>query len=192
MRSRVLPLLLLSAALRAESPALLERVLAVVNGRPILLSSVRLLSRVKGLDSKASLEAAIDERLMAEEASQLPQALVSGDEEERGYLSLLSKLGGLPEDVGEGDLRRLVRREMTILKYVDFRFRTEVRVSDADVQKAYEAAYGNLPGAPAHAEADVALRTGLEDKQVGEAVEVWVKELRSAAEIRYQGSVPPP
>ena len=189
MRSRLALLLVLVApCLRADDTVLLERVLAVVNGRPVLLSSVNLFVKVKGLDAKAALEATIDERLMGDEAALLPQATVTEEEEQRGYLSILNKLGGLPDDVAEFDLKAFVHREEVILKYVDFRFRTEVRVSDAEVQKAYDARYGSLPNPPDRAEVEDALRKGIEDSQVNEAVEAWVKELRASAEIRYQKS----
>ena len=89
--------------------------------------------------------------------------------------------------MAEPELRRLVRREMTILKYVDFRFRTEVRVTDAEVQKAYDEKYGSSPRPPSLVSVAESLRLALEDQQVGQAVDGWVKELRSAADIRYQG-----
>jgi hypothetical protein len=184
MRSRLaLVVAFVAAAAFAEEPVLLERILAVVNGRPVLLSRVRVMERLKGLDEKAALDAAIDERLMAEEAAQLTQAIVTADEEDRLYRDLVK--GGAPDDVTEADLRSLVRREAAILKYVDFRFRSESRVSDADVQKAYDAQYGSTENAPPLAEVRETLRKRLEDAQVGVQVEAWVKELRSAAEIRY-------
>jgi hypothetical protein len=185
MRSRVLLLALLMAPIEARGGVLLERILAVVNGRPVLLSGVVLLERVKGLEEKKAVDAAIDERLMGEEAAQLPQAAVSKDEEDRLYEELVARLKGLPKDVTEEDMRLFVTRELTILKYVDFRFRSEARVTDADIQKAYDEEYENVKNPPDRAEAGEALRQRLEDAQVSRAVEAWVKELRGSAEILY-------
>jgi hypothetical protein len=171
MRSEIaLALALLVGPAPEGGSVLLERILAVVNSHPVFLSNVRLLERVKGLSEKAALDELIDEALMGEEAARLPQAAVTADEEDRVYRELVSRLGGIPE---------------VILKYVDFRFRTEVRISDGDVQKAYLAQYGQSASAPALSEVSDVLRKGLEDAQVGEKVEAWVKELRASAEIRY-------
>ena len=56
---------------------LIERVVAVVDERPLLLSDVRALALVRSLEPEAALEAAIDERLMYGEAAQVAQAEVS-------------------------------------------------------------------------------------------------------------------
>ena len=174
---------LLLAALLSEEPSLLERILAVVNSRPVFLTNVQLVERVKGVSEKAALEESIDEQLMSEEAAQLPQAKVTEEEEGRLYQDLLKRLGGLPEDLSEVELQRLVHRQAVIVRYIDFRFRTEVRISDVDVEKAYEARYGQAP--PALNEVRDLLRKDLEDAQVSQKVEAWVKELRSSADIRY-------
>jgi hypothetical protein len=179
MRFEVLLLL----GLFAEEPVLLERILAVVNTRPVFLSNVTLLERVKGVSEKEALEETIDEQLMGEEASQLPQAKVTDEEEERLYQDLVKRLAGLPDDLSQAELRRLVHRQAVIVRYIDFRFRTEIRVSDADVEKAYEARYGQT-GPPLN-DVRVLLRKDLEDAQVSSKVEAWVKELRSSADIRY-------
>ena len=74
-------LLCLAAAASAENeaPWIAERVLAVVDERPLLLSEVRAVEAVRGLGRPQALEASIDERLMFQEASRLPQAAVSDE-----------------------------------------------------------------------------------------------------------------
>src|SRR5262245_30069395 len=127
MRSSLALLLagvLAASAARAE---LVERILAVVDGRPVLLSEVRAMETLKGLDEKAALEAMIDERVMYQEASRLPQAALSPEEEERAYLALVAR----GADVAPAELRRIARRQLAILKYVEFRFRPQVRASEA-------------------------------------------------------------
>lgn len=187
MRSNlVLPLLLLTTSL--FSGVLVERILAVVNGRPVLLSDVTLLGRVKNLGEKAALEAFIDQRLMGEEALKLPEAAVTETEENSLYRDLVSRLGGVPQDFGEADLRALVRREAVVLKYVNYRFRSEVRISDDEIKKAYQEQYGTTESPPSFLKVSDALRARLEDQRVGEQVEAWVKELRAGADIRYNGA----
>ncbi len=126
MRSR--PLLLAALlALPAAAAEPLERILADVDGHPILLSEVRLLQTLKGLDRKAALEAAIDTRLMQREAARVPQAALAQDEAEAACADLKRKA---PEILDHDGLCAVARREAVILKYVGFRFRSD----DLDAQ----------------------------------------------------------
>ncbi|HVQ31193.1 MAG TPA: hypothetical protein VMV21_16485, partial [Vicinamibacteria bacterium] len=56
-------------ALLLLSPALVERVLAVVGGRPVLLSETRALQEVRGVAPDAALDLMVDETLMYDQAS---------------------------------------------------------------------------------------------------------------------------
>ena len=67
------PLLLASAA-RGE---VVERILAVVGDRPLMLSEVRLVQQLRGLERAPALEALVDEQLMLREASRLAQSAVA-------------------------------------------------------------------------------------------------------------------
>ena len=71
MRSRAAASILagLLAAPGAAQGNVVERILAVVDGRPLLLSEVRVLERLRGLDRQAAVDALIDERLMFREAA---------------------------------------------------------------------------------------------------------------------------
>jgi hypothetical protein len=207
MRSR-LPLLLLLLAVAPESArarplpqappahpedALVERILAVVDGRPLLLSEVRALQAVRGLPPEQALEAAIDERLMYTEASRLPQAEVGPEEEDRALEDLEARLAarGVSTD-DEAELRRLVRRQSVILKYVDFRFRPQIRVSDEDVRKEWEDEQAGRPRGPALEDEETAIRARLEKRALDERIEGWVKELRARADVRYVPDEPVP
>ncbi len=162
----------------------MERILAVVDGRPLMLSEVRLVQQLRGLDRAAALEALIDERLMLREAARLAQSVVSEEDEQRAYESLLQRhpgATGLPE----ADLRRLVRRQAAILKYVEYRFRPQVQVADVAVREAYDTQYGSQAGAPPFAAAAGEIRARLADRELDEKIEAWIKELRSGAAIRY-------
>ncbi len=88
--SRLIALVLAGVPAAAAAPApapprpeVVERIVAVVDERPLLLSDLRALMAVRGLAEGEALEAAIDERLMHLEASRLPQADVSPEEEDR-------------------------------------------------------------------------------------------------------------
>jgi hypothetical protein len=185
MRFDLLTALLLSLA---PAPVVVERILAVVDGRPVLLSEVALFEKVRGEGEGPALEGLIDEQLMYREASRLPQAALTAAEEQRAVESLEARRPpATPEE--EEQLRRLARRQAAILKYVDFRFRPQVRISEEAVRQAYEAA---PPPGTSFEQAAPALRGRLADEDLSRRIEDWVKELRQAAVIRYNVSPAPP
>ena len=167
----------LVAALILAEPVLVERIVAVVEDRPVLLSEVRLLQAVKGLDEGPAREAVIDELLMHREALRLPEA-PDASVEAAAMEALRARVPGAPETA----LRRLARRQIAILAYVEHRFRPLVRVETAELQAALDVAWPEPADRPADAEAQV--RAHLEADRLGRLVEGWVRELREAATIR--------
>lgn len=196
--SRLIALVLagVAAAAAAQAPApprpeVVERIVAVVDERPLLLSDLRALMAVRGLAEGEALEAVIDERLMHLEASRLPQADVSPEEEDRALSLLLETRKHLRAETPEPDLRRLLRRQLAILKYVEFRFRPQVRIGDDEVRKAWEEDQAGRPAGPALEDAQELIRARLERRALDERIEAWVRELRSRADVRYVGSSAP-
>ncbi|HEY8151877.1 MAG TPA: hypothetical protein VIK51_23420 [Vicinamibacteria bacterium] len=172
-------LLLLATTGRA---GVVERILAVVDGRPVLLSEVAVFERVRGETQRQALEGLIDEQLMYREAARLPQASLTAEEEQRAFASLRAQLPSASADEEE-QLRRLSRRQAAILKYVGFRFRPQVRVSEEAVRAAYEAEGRGEEGS--FEEAAPVIRARLAEEDLSRRIEEWVKELRKVAEIRY-------
>ncbi len=172
-------------------PELVERIVAVVDERPLLLSDVRALAAVSGLGLQSALQKAIDERLMYAEASRLAQAEVKTEEEDRAVSALLERDPALRRSVPEPDLRRLLHRQIAILKYVEFRFRPQVRVSDEEVRKAWELEEVGRPAGPALEDAQDAIRARLERQALDERIETWVQELRNRADVRLVPDPPP-
>jgi hypothetical protein len=177
-------LLLLATTGRA---GVVERILAVVDGRPVLLSEVAVFERVRGETQRQALEGLIDEQLMYREAARLPQASLTADEEQRAFASLRAQLPSASADEEE-QLHRLARRQAAILKYVGFRFRPQVRVSEEAVRAAYEAEGRGEEGS--FEEAAPAIRARLAEEDLSRRIEGWVKELRQVAEIRYNAVSP--
>lgn len=167
------------------APVLVERVLASVDGLPVLLSDVRLVQRLRAVGPQAALEAVIDERLMFQEAARLTQTVLGTEEEAAARRALADnpRAAGLPA----GALQRLARRQAVILKYVDFRFRPQVRVTDEQLRQAYERAYPG-PTPPAFDDVSAELRAQVTRQQLDEAIETWVRDLRAAADIRPVGA----
>ena len=158
--------LLLLAVFRQPAGAgeVIERILAVVQDRPVLLSEVRVVREVRGLSDELALEALIDERLMFEQAARLPQTVVREAEVEAEVAKLHAAHPTLAGRVADADLRRLVRRQTAILKFVELRFRPQVRVGE-DL-------------APERRDEE-------ERRALDQRIEAWVKELRAQAEVRY-------
>ena len=178
-------LLLLAALLASSGGSLLERILAVVDGRPVLLSEARTVEALRGVTRQQAVDALVDESLMVREAAQMPQAEPQARELDAALQGLLERW---PEKEGPAPrpaLLELARRQLRILKYVEFRFRPKVRVEESAVRDAYEAEVHGRPGDPGFEAAAAELQARLERRRLDEEVESWVKELRSAAEIRY-------
>jgi hypothetical protein len=180
---RLALLLVLGAAPLAGE--VVERVLAAVDRRPILLSEVSALQAVRGLARPAAVDALIDEGLMYREAARLPAALAAASEEDALLEELLRARPGLLDEAPEREVRRLVRRQAVILKYVELRFRPQVRIGEELVREAYDREHAGRPGAPSFGAAAEALRARLARQDLDARIEGWVKELRAGAEIRY-------
>jgi hypothetical protein len=149
-----------SSAAEPEDAHVVERVLAVVDGRPVLLSELRVAQQARGEDSGPALEALIDEHLMFAEALRLPQAALTDAEEAAAMASLSARV----PSAGDPDaLRRMARRQATILKYVDFRFRPQVRATGEGPEE----------------------KARLEAAELDARIEAWVKDLRASADVRY-------
>jgi len=186
--SRRLRLALLAALCLSPSclwSEVIERIVAVVDERPLLLTEVVTLERVRGLERPAAIEALIDEELMFREAARLPQASPTDSEAASACASLKQRAGEHVAGLSDVSLCRFAHREATILKYAGFRFAPQVRVEDDAVRQAYDAEYAGRADAPGFTEAAPALRASLTDRGLGERIEAWVKELRAFARIRY-------
>lgn len=181
----------MTAAQPVPRGEVVERIVAVVDERPLLLSDLRAFMAVRGLPEGEALEAAIDERLMHVEAARIPQAEVPAEEEDRALALLVETRPALRGEVPEPDLRRLLRRQLAILKYVEFRFRPQVRVSEEEVRRAWEEEQAGRPAGPALEDEQEAIRARLERRALDERVEAWVRELRARADVRYVGGRPP-
>jgi hypothetical protein len=187
-RRRRAPLVLAVALLAAPAAGgVLERIVAVVDDAPVFLSEVRLLSRVQGGPEAEALEALVDERLMFREAARLPQSALTAGEEERALASIQPRVPN-PTPAEQSDLRRLARREAIIVKYVEFRFRPQVRVTDEAVRAAWAEASSGRAGAPDLEAAAPAIRERLTARALDLLVEAWVKDLRQRARIRYNAA----
>jgi hypothetical protein len=187
--ARALVLAVLAALARVSAEAaeaeVVERVVASVDGRPVLLSETRAVEAARGLAGSAAVDALIDERLMYREATRLPAAVASPAEEERALATLRSERPEAFERVKVADLRALLRRQIVILRYIELRFLPQVRIADETVREAYDAELGGRPDAPSFADAAAEIKERLVRRDLDARIEAWVRELRAGAEVRY-------
>ncbi len=183
-------LLVTQASEVPRKPETIERVLAVVDRRPVLLTEVGLMRSLKGVSDEAALEAVIDEMLMYAEARRYPQARPTEAEES----AAVESLGRVADPaLRRPDLVRVARRQATIVKYVNLRFRPLVQVSDEAVKAAYQTqTAGGARPAPSFEAAAPELRQQLMARELDARIEEWAQKLRSAADIRYVGPAAEP
>ena len=183
-----LALVVLSAPCLAAAPVLVDRIVALVDDRPLMLSEARALQVLRGLDEARAVEALVDEHLMEREAQRLPRTTPTAEEEERARASLEARLAassahGGPAP-GEDTLRQVARRQLTILKYVEYRFRPQVRVGDEALRQAYAERWDGVPDPPTFESVAGELRERLERDDLDRRLEAWVVELRRGARVR--------
>ncbi len=176
-----------------------DRVLAIVDGNPITRSEVE---EAIALNPEASppvgmaemLETLIAARLMEQEARRYP--LPPADEEEidrtlealqdrfpseAAYRDTLFRLG-----VREDYLRKRIRRELAVDRYIDRRFRPLVQIAQRDVEEYYETVF--LPALDAGSPPDLTeveplIRGILVERDLNRRITAWADELRSNARI---------
>lgn len=178
---------LFGGGVRAAAGTLIERTLAFVNKKPVLLSDVELTKALLHLEEGEALERAIDESLMFEEASRL---LGEPPPEE----TTASAVFALQEKAGAGfapaALRRKALIQLAISNYIDLRLRPLVRVEDDEVRKVFNQQVLNDPQPPSFSLVSPSIRELLERRSLDQKIEEWVASLRRREEIRRLPSRP--
>jgi hypothetical protein len=153
-------LALLGAPAWGQAPATVEATVAAVNGEYVYKSdvlwnlaldpSVRPEEFWRRRPQNLMLRTIIDQRLLLQDASRLPATAV-GQEEVDAYIKQLGGRFNSPDDPSRFErrlalvgltrerLERIVRERLQIEKYVDFRFRSFVIVTEAEVRQYFEA-----------------------------------------------------
>ena len=165
----------------AQAGTIVERTLAFVNKRPVLLSDVALTKALLGIEEKEALERTIEEVLMHEEASRLLSEPPAPEAVE-------AAVGALEEKAGPGfsdaALTRKALVQLAIRGYIDIRLRPLVRVEDAEVRKVLsdKLAAEALPEAFSAMAPEI--RDRLERRALDQRIEEWVASLKRREEVR--------
>ena len=179
-------LFVLVAAVVASAPSthaatLVERTLAFVNKKPVLLSDVELTRALLKLEEKEAIERAIDEVLMFEEATRLVTETLPEEAVAKAVVSLREKAGPGFTDAA---LRRKAVAQLAISSYIDLRLRPQVRVEDEAVRRAFNDRVARDPETPLFNLVADAIRESLESRALDEKIEEWIAALRRREEIR--------
>ena len=173
--------ILFGGGVRATAGTLIERTLAFVNKKPVLLSDVELTKALLQLEEGEALERTIDESLMFEEASRL---LSESPPEE----TTASAVFALQEKAGPGFTAKALRRkaliQLAISNYINQRLRPLVRVEDAEVRKVFSQKVLNDQEPPSFSLVAPSIRELLERRSLDQKIEEWVASLRRREEIR--------
>lgn len=195
---------------------MLDRIVAVVGNSAVTSSEVELHSRLeaflnqsRGDDSDTSrrqvTERLIEVNLIAEEM-RVTNFLPVGDEDVEQELRAVREQD-YPDEVEfhqaleslslqEDELREFLGRQMNVLRFIDFRFRTGLDVSVEAVETYYKEVYGprvrQLEGREPEPLAAVRgrLREVVLQQGVDELLDDWLKLARAATRIEYVTTPP--
>lgn len=142
------------------------------------------------------LEVMIDERLVSQEAAKLPAAEITQEEIDKARADLVSRFGSEAafrqrvESVGLSPekLEELIRGRMMIDRFVDFRFRSFVLVTDQEVRRFYDERLaprvreaGQI--APPLDEVRARISQNLKEEKINEEIDRWLSTARQRADI---------
>jgi hypothetical protein len=214
---RIASIALLFASLRlapAQTPETLDSVIAVVNNQPILASDLDLEMRVfrllpiggrneytpaKALE-RLTTRALIEQQILQQDPHGLeiaPKELADSLIELRqslpacksrdcataeGWSSYLTTLGLTPDRVAEYWARR-----MAVLRFIELRFRSGIRISPDEIQKYYQdnlvPRYAKASDAPALEKIAPRIQEVLLQQQVNALLNDWLKSLQDQGQV---------
>lgn len=186
----------------------IDQLLAAVNGKVITQGDLdlwRSLNAVVSYDKSTApasqeneIDRLVDQELMRQELKNFSisqedetkvqarlQSLRDAYAEKEGLPLLLQQLG-----LQESELISYLQLESSIMKFVDFRFRPFVRVSEDEIKAYYENRLAlQLEKAkivlPPLAEVSTRIEEILVEEKVNTALEQWIKEIRQNSRIEY-------
>lgn len=138
---------------------------------------------------RLKLDVMIDERLIAQEAARIPTAEITQDEVDKKRTELIKSFrneGEFRQRVGSVGLTpqkidELLRQRILIDRYVEFRFRSFVLVTEQEIQRYYAETF--VPQMRAKGQVPPALDQMLEGATIHDRISVILKQEKINAEI---------
>lgn len=147
---------------------------------------------------RLKLEVMIDYRLIQQEASRIPAPDITQEEidkernqviarfqSEAAFRRRVESVGLTPDKIND-----LMREKLLIYRFIDFRFRSFVFVTDQEIRNYYDNVHapeirkrGQVP--PSLDEADIrqTITAVLREQKVNEEIDRWLREARQRADI---------
>jgi hypothetical protein len=167
----------------------IDKIAAVVDGRIITLSDMRLehdVEAVLGDPSETNeelLKSMIDRALMEEEMAQFPSLDVSDDEVDERMKEIKDFHGVDPSAVRSAIVRKIQRR-----KYLELRYQQFIVVNSDEIEKEYETTF--VPEAekrgiavPPLKDIEEQLRMIIFEKKVSQEVEMSLRDLHARSNV---------
>jgi peptidyl-prolyl cis-trans isomerase SurA len=114
------------------------------------------------------------------------QMLKAGYPSEAQFQDALGSYG-----IAEDALKRRLWWQLTLLRFVDFRFRPGIQVQDSDVQEYYKQQVATwqkegMQSIPSFGEARGQIEEILTQQRIDEAMNQWLSEVRMQVSVRYR------
>lgn len=186
-------------------PIVIDRIAVVVNRHPIKVSDIDRDIRLTDFLNKTNLNFSAAEEKAAEERL-VDQQIIRGEIAAGGYRraadadadALLKQIRhdrfgdsdlrlnrGLEQyGLTENQLRAQLLWQLTVLRFINDRFRAGVLVTDEDIQKYYDEHRTQFRGPLDSVSASI--RNSLEGDQVTQQFEMWLADTRKDAAIEYK------
>jgi peptidyl-prolyl cis-trans isomerase SurA len=193
-------------AVVVQGAVVIDRVAVVVNRHPVKTSDIERDVRLTEFLNQTSLNLSSTERKSSEERlidQQLIRAeLASGGFRRAADQDAAALLGQIRRDrfgdsdlrmkqtleqygVTEAQLREQLLLQLTVLNFINQRFRAGVLVSEDDIRNYYNEQRGTFPG-PLSESVSTSIRQLLEGQQVNQQFEDWLAQAHKDAAIDYK------
>ena len=212
-------IILSSCTLRAGET--LDRIVATVDRHPITRSDVEQEARFTHLtegkqsaltiqDERAALERLVDRNLIADQVAVFGVVPITQEDLDARVLEMRKQLPGAESDAGwrrllaeygltDQDIASRVSQEIQMLRFIDLRFRSEVRVGPRAVQTYYDTKFvpemkkKSLAPPPPLDQVQDQIEAILREERVNALISDWLKTLRTQSRIQtFDPSLPLP
>jgi peptidyl-prolyl cis-trans isomerase SurA len=182
---------------RAE---IVDRIAAVVDREAITLSEAEQVAELRALRGQEELsmedvvERLIEARLVEREVNRYPEESIPQERIDEMLDSIRESFSSddtLVDSKGMTlvELEVLVRKQLTVQRYLERRFRPLVYVTEADIEKYYDEELVPVlddtdEAVPPLGSVEGSIRRILEEKAFNERVDRWIGDLKSRAHVR--------
>lgn len=219
MRNAILVSFMVIASAVLNASETLDRIVATVDRHPITRSDVEQEARFNHLtegrqdavtqqDEIAALERLVDRNLIADQVAVFGVIPVTKEDLDARVLEMRKQLPGGESDVGwerllahygltDEDISSRVTQEIQTLRFIDLRFRSEVRVGPRAIQTYYDTKFvpemrkKSMTPPPPLDQVQDQIEAILREERVNALISDWLKTLRTQSRIQtFDPSLP--